>query len=164
CRLLLRLRLAVSEPKQASLLGVRADATFSTGFCGSIRTEAWRPRVDPVVSPSGWPLPTSVAMLAMPGAVALLRLWTAGYACVRAGAEVVGVGHGGHHVRDRRDGGVLLDVRVHAFVDETALRIVDGFARPGGQQVVVDRGAARRAAVRRAPFEEVVDLAVREQM
>src|SRR5690606_35405986 len=68
------------------------------------------------------------------------------------------------HLRDHRDGSVLLDVGVRALVDEAALRVIHRIARPGGEHVVVERRAAGGAAVGRAPFQEGVGLRVADQV
>jgi hypothetical protein len=67
-------------------------------------------------------------------------------------AQLAGRGFAAPHARDHRVGAVLLDVGVAALVDVAALRVVQRTSlRPGRQQVVVQRRAARRAAVGRAP-------------
>ena len=58
------------------------------------------------------------------------------------------------HARHHRIGAVLLDVAVGALVDEARLGVVTVFARPAGEQVVVERRAAGVAAVGRLPFEK----------
>ena len=68
------------------------------------------------------------------------------------------------HARDHRIGAVALDVGVGALVDEARLRIVLRLARPGGDQVVVERRAAGRAAVGGAPFHERHHLRDRQEL
>src|SRR3546814_8027610 len=63
------------------------------------------------------------------------------------------VGHATPHPRYHGVGAVLLDVGVGTFVDQARLRIVVGFAGPGGNQVIVERRAAGGAAVRGAPVQ-----------
>ena len=62
-------------------------------------------------------------------------------------------GHAAPHARHDRIGAVLLDVGVHPLVDEARLLVVAVFAGPGAQQVIVQRGPAACAAVRRLPVE-----------
>ena len=62
------------------------------------------------------------------------------------------------HARHDRIGAILLDVGVRTLVDEARLRIVLRVVRPGRDQVIVERGAALVAAVRRLPFEKGHDL------
>ena len=69
------------------------------------------------------------------------------------GAQFVRRGQAAPHARHHRIGAVLLDVGVHALVDEARLVVVAVFARPGAEQVVVQRRAAGRAAVRRLPVQ-----------
>src|SRR5438132_11297330 len=64
------------------------------------------------------------------------------------------VGFAAPQSRHDRECTVLLYVGVRSLVDEARLRIVLCLVRPGRDQVVVERGAAGRAAVRRAPFEK----------
>src|SRR6185295_20319394 len=52
-----------------------------------------------------------------------------------------------------RVGAVCLNVGVSPFVDQARLRIVPGFPRPGGDQVVVERRPAGGAAVGCAPVQ-----------
>ena len=79
-------------------------------------------------------------------------------------AQLVGGGLPAPHARDHRIGPVLLDVGVAALVDEARLRIVHGLLRPGGDQVVVERRTAGRAAVGRLPVQAVVDLVQLDQV
>src|SRR5690606_22613685 len=68
-------------------------------------------------------------------------------------AQLGRIGHAAPHARNHRVGAVLLNVGVSTFIDQARLRIVPGFARPGGNQVVVQRRAAGRAAVWCAPAQ-----------
>src|SRR6185295_16528513 len=68
------------------------------------------------------------------------------------------------HAWNHRIGAVLLDVRVAALVDEARLRIVLGLLGPGADQVVVDRRAAARTAVGRAPAQALVDAVDGQQV
>ncbi len=68
--------------------------------------------------------------------------------------QLGGIGNAAPHAWNDRIGTILLDVGVGALVDEARLRVILGFARPGGDQVVVQRRPAGGAAVWRAPFHE----------
>ena len=61
------------------------------------------------------------------------------------------VGQPAPHPRHDRIGAVLLDVGVHRSLTKRRLLVVDVLARPGAEQVVVERRAARGAAVGRRP-------------
>src|SRR5206468_11728849 len=68
------------------------------------------------------------------------------------------------HARDDREGAVLLYVGVCALVDEARLRVILGLVRPRRDEVVVERGAARRATVGCTPFQEMHRVRNGEQM
>ncbi len=57
------------------------------------------------------------------------------------------------HARHDGIGAVLLDVGVHALVDEARLIVVGVFARPVADEIVVERRAALGAAARGLPLE-----------
>ncbi len=79
-------------------------------------------------------------------------------------AQLGGRGLAAPHARNHGVGAVFLDVGVAALVDETALRVILGLVRPGGNEVVVHRGAAARTAIGRAPAELGIDVGNGEQM
>ncbi len=68
-------------------------------------------------------------------------------------AQFGGVGHTAPHARHDGIGAVLLDVGVVAFVDEPRLAVIDVFGGPVGDQVVVQRWAAGRAAAHGFPAQ-----------
>ena len=68
------------------------------------------------------------------------------------GAQFIGRSHAAPHTRHDRIGAVLLDVGVHAFVDETALLIVHRHPRPCTEQIVIQGRAAGCTAVGRGPM------------
>ena len=69
------------------------------------------------------------------------------------GPQFPWIGDAAEEARDDRIGAVLLDVGVQPLVDKAALLVVLIFARPGAQQVVIERRAARGAAVGRGPVQ-----------
>ena len=72
-------------------------------------------------------------------------------------AQLVRGGHPAPHPRHDAEGAVLLDVRVLAFVDEAALRVVLIFKGPVGEQVEVERRTADMAAAGGLPAEFLVN-------
>ena len=72
---------------------------------------------------------------------------------IRNAAQLGSIGHAAEHAGHHRVGAVFLDIGVGALVDEARLRVVLRFARPGGDEVVVQRRAAGGAAVGRAPVQ-----------
>ena len=69
------------------------------------------------------------------------------------GVQLGGRRQAAPHARHTRIGAVLLDVGVHALVDEARVGIVAIFARPGAEQIIIQRRAAFVAAVRLLPAE-----------
>src|SRR3546814_191943 len=66
-------------------------------------------------------------------------------------AQLFGVGEAAPHARDDGVSTVLLDIGVEAFVDEAALLVVGVVAGQRAEQIVIERRAARRAAVGGGP-------------
>ncbi len=77
--------------------------------------------------------------------------------------EFGGRGLAAPHARHDRVAAVLLDVGVHALVDEARLVVVAVLAGPLTEQVIVQRGAALRAAVPGLPVQIVHHRAQRCQ-
>ena len=77
------------------------------------------------------------------------------FGCIRLAAP---------HARDDGVGAILLDVGMRALVDEARLRIVFRLMRPGRDQVIVQRRAARRTAIRRTPLHEADHIRNRQQL
>ncbi len=73
------------------------------------------------------------------------------------GAQLLGVRHATPHARNYRVGAVLLNVGVHALVDESRLVVIGVLAGPIANEVVVERRSALRAAARGLPLELLHD-------
>ena len=71
------------------------------------------------------------------------------------GAQFLGAGHAAPHARHDGIGAVLLDVGVHAFVDEARLAVVHILTGPGGQQIIVQGRPALGAAGGGFPFQRL---------
>ena len=69
------------------------------------------------------------------------------------GAQLGGRGHSAPHARHDGIGAVLLDVGVDPLIDEAGRGVVGIFARPGAEQIIVQRRTASGAAVGRLPAE-----------
>ena len=69
------------------------------------------------------------------------------------GVQFGGRGQAAPHARHHAVGAVLLDIGVHALVDEARAGIVAIFAGPGAQQIIIQRRAALVAALRLLPAE-----------
>src|SRR5690606_21147057 len=76
---------------------------------------------------------------------------------IRDGPQLLRARHAAPHTRDNGIGAVLLDVGVHALVDEARLVVVGIFVRPLADEVVVERGPALGAAAGGLPFELLHD-------
>ena len=79
-------------------------------------------------------------------------------------AQLVGCSLTTPHSRDHAEGAVFLDVGVRALVDVARLRVINILFRPGRQQVIVERRAARRTAIRRTPAKRFHHFWHREQL